>query len=112
MPDPRRPSGETERYQTLLAINNALVSNLTREALFHAIAEALRRVVPFDRTAIFLHDPARDVLVLYILESSLPSSYFRVGLELAAGESHIGEVFRCQRPLLRRDLVRDRQYPA
>src|SRR5262245_42680779 len=112
MPDRPRRSGETERYQTLLDINNALVSNLTREALFHAIARALRRVVPFDRTAIFLHDPARDVLKLYILESSLPSSYFTVGLEMAAGESHIGEVFQRQEPLLRRDLATEGQYPA
>jgi hypothetical protein len=33
----------------LLEINNALISNLTRESLFHAISEALRKAVPFDR---------------------------------------------------------------
>ena len=86
MPDRAQASGETERYRTLLEINNALVSNLTREALFHAIARALRRVVPFERTAIFLHDPDGDVLKLFILESSLPSPYFTVGLEMAPGE--------------------------
>jgi formate hydrogenlyase transcriptional activator len=100
-----------ERSRTLLDINNALISNLTQEALFRAIAQALRRVVPFDRTAIFLHDPDKDVLRLFVLESSLPSSYFTVGLEMAPGESHVGWVFRHQRPLLRRDLERERQYP-
>ena len=94
MPDQPQPSGETERYRTLLEINNALVSNLTRDALFHAIARALRRVVPFERTAIFLHDTDRDVLKLFILESSLRSSYFTVGLEMAPGESHVGQVFQ------------------
>src|SRR5262245_30334731 len=107
-----RASEDSERYRTLLEINNALVANLTRDALFHAIADALRRVVPFERTAIFLHDPARDVLKLYILESSLTSSYFSVGLEMAPGESHVGEVFRTQTPLLRRDLTVERRYPA
>src|SRR5467141_469348 len=29
--------------------NNAIISNLTRESLLHAISEALRAVVPFDR---------------------------------------------------------------
>jgi formate hydrogenlyase transcriptional activator len=110
---PPRPGIATaERHRTLLEINNALISNLDREALFRAIAKALRRVLPFDRTAIFLHDQARDILTLFILESSLPSSYFTVGLELAPGDSHVGMVFRSQQALLRRDLDRERQYPA
>src|SRR5215470_17991966 len=99
-----------ERYRTLLEINNALISNLTRDDLFHAIAGALRRVVPFDRTAIFLHDPERDLLKLFILESSLPSAYFTVGLEMPPGQSHVGRVFERREPLMRRDLEREREY--
>jgi len=89
-----------------------LISNLDREALFRSIATALRRVLPFERTAIFLHDPDPDTLKLFILESSLPSSYFTVGLELTPGESHVGMVFQSKQPLLRRDLNKERQYPA
>ena len=55
------------RYRTLLEINNAVISSLTREALFHAIAQALRGVVSFERAAIFLHDPVKDVLRLFVL---------------------------------------------
>ncbi len=107
------PAGEAEeRHRTLLEINNAIISNLTRDALFRAIAGALRRVLPFERTAIFLHDAGRDVLRLFVLESSLPSKYFDVGLELSPDESHMGWVFRQQRTLLRRDLANERQYPA
>src|SRR5712692_300243 len=79
-PQTAAAAGETERYRTLLEINNALIANLARDALFRAIAEAVRRVVPFDRTAIFLHDPERDVLRLFTLESTLPTSYFVLGL--------------------------------
>src|SRR5712692_8474092 len=104
--------GETDRYRTLLEINNALVSNLGRDALFSAIAQALRRVVPFERTAIFLHEPVRDVLKLFVLESTLPSTYFTVGLEMGPGESHVGQVFQSRRPLLCRDLGEERRYPA
>jgi formate hydrogenlyase transcriptional activator len=107
-----RAAEETARYRTLLEINNALIANLTRDDLFRAIARAIRRVVPFDRTAIFLHDADKDVLKLFILESSLPSSYFNVGFEMAPGESHVGFVFQRQQALLRRDLSRERQYPA
>jgi formate hydrogenlyase transcriptional activator len=104
--------GQAARYRTLLEINNALVENLTQEALFHAIAEALRRVLPFDRTAIFLHDPRRDVLRLFVLESSLTSKYFVVGLEMPVGDSHVGRVFQSQELLLCRDLATERHYPA
>jgi formate hydrogenlyase transcriptional activator len=108
---PEGSAAETARYRTLLEITNAVISSLRQDALFHAIAEALRRVVAFERIAIFLHDPARDVLRLFVLESSLPTAYFTVGLEMPAGESHVGRVFRTQELLLRRDLTSERQYP-
>src|SRR5438034_1618145 len=110
-PQTAAPAGETQRYRTLLEINNALIANLTRDALFRAIAEAVRRVVPFDRTAIFLHDPERDVLRLFTLESSLPTSYFALGLEMPANDSHVGRVFREQHLLLRGDLSTHREFP-
>jgi formate hydrogenlyase transcriptional activator len=103
---------DADRYRTLLEINNALISNLTREPLFGAIAAALRPVVPFERTAVFLHDPQRDVLRLFVLESSLPSSYFVVGLEIPATESHVGLVFQRRQPFVRHDLEREQHYPG
>jgi formate hydrogenlyase transcriptional activator len=109
---PPADGGFGARARTLLEINNAIVSSLTQETLFDAIARALRPVISFDRTAIFLHDPERDVLQLFVLQSSLESRYFDVGLELQPDESHVGWVFRNQRPLLRRDLATERQYPA
>ena len=110
-PQTAAPAGETERYRTLLEINNASIANLTQDALFRAIAEAVRRVVPFDRTAVFLHDPGRDVLRLFTLESSLPTSYFVLGLEMPANDSHVGRVFREQRLFLRGDLGTLREFP-
>lgn len=110
-PQTAAPAGETERCRTLLEINNALIANLTGDALFRAIAEAVRRVVPFDRTAVFLHDPGRDMLRLFTLESSLPTSYFVLGLEMPAHDSHVGRVFREQRLLLRGDLGTQREFP-
>src|SRR5437899_9747609 len=96
-PQTAAAAGETERYRTLLEINNALIANLTRDALFRAIAEAVRCVVPFDRTAIFLHDPGRDVLRLFTLESSLPTSYFALVLPMPANDSHVWRAFLKQR---------------
>ena len=106
------PIPDAERYRTLLEINNAVVGKLTRDTLFAAIGPALRRILPFERIAIFLHDSARDVLRLFVLESTVPSEYFKVGLEMPAGASHMGHVFKQGMPLLRRDLEVERQYPA
>ena len=55
-----------ERARSLLAINNAVVLNLTRDALFRAITDALRPVVHFDRSTIFLYDDARNLLRLVV----------------------------------------------
>jgi len=108
---PPTANAAPERYRTLLEINNAVISNLTREGLFRATASALRRVIPFDRTAIFLHDPDKDVLRLFILESSLPTSYFTVGMEMPQEESHVGWAFQQQRYRVCRDLSTERRYP-
>jgi len=110
-PQSSAQDADAQRARTLLEINNAVISSLTREALFHAIAGALRRIMPFDRTAIFLHDPDKDVLRLFILESSLPTSYFAVGMEMPQEESHVGWAFQQQRYLVCRDLGSERRYP-
>ena len=87
-----------------------MISNLTRETLFHAIAQSIRRVVPFDRMALFLHDAQREVLRLFVLDSSLPTGRYAVGLEWAAAESHAGWAFRNQQHLVRHDLEQERHY--
>ena len=99
-----------ERAQSLLAINNAVVLNLTRDALFQAITEALRPVVPFDRSTIFLYDDDRQVLRLVVAESAIPSDLFIPGMELPLEGSHAGWAFRHQRVFFRPDLAKERQY--
>jgi formate hydrogenlyase transcriptional activator len=64
--EPTADSGESQQYRLLLEINNAIISNLTRESLFRAITEALRKVVSFDRAV--LYDAENDVLRTFALE--------------------------------------------
>ena len=49
-----------ERYRTLLEINNAIITHLTRDALLHSISETLQRIIPFDRAAFTLYNAARE----------------------------------------------------
>ncbi|HEX5043804.1 MAG TPA: sigma 54-interacting transcriptional regulator [Candidatus Polarisedimenticolaceae bacterium] len=60
-----------ERQRVLLEVNNAVVTCLDRGSLFQAAVAALGRVIPFDRAALVLHDPARDVFT--VLGSADPS---------------------------------------
>jgi formate hydrogenlyase transcriptional activator len=101
-----------DRARTLLAINNAVVLNLTRDALFQAIVTALRPVIRFDRSTIFLYDEQRRILRLVSAESEVPSDHFVPGFELGLDNSHAGWTFLHQRPFFRPDLGKERQYPG
>jgi formate hydrogenlyase transcriptional activator len=101
-----------DRARTLLAINNAVVLNLTRDALFQAIVTALRPVIRFDRSTIFLYDDARRILKLVSAESAVPSDHFVPGFELGLDNSHAGWTFLHQRPFFRPDLATERTYPG
>lgn len=99
-----------ERYRTLLEINNAIITNLTQQDLLHAISEALHRVISFDRCAITLYQPVNDTFRFLAVEGDLLSDYFRTGLEYRRNETCIAWVFDHQRPLVRRDLEKEREY--
>jgi transcriptional regulator with GAF, ATPase, and Fis domain len=45
------------RYKLLLDINNAIVNQTTRESLFRALAQEIRRIVAYDRFSISIYDP-------------------------------------------------------
>jgi Nif-specific regulatory protein len=105
----RRRQAE-ERERALLAVNNAIISNLTQENLLHAIFNALRQVVPFDWSAIFLHNAEKNVLRMIALERSRPSTHFEVGYEISMEEGNAGWAFRNQKFSLRRDLEKERNY--
>ena len=88
-----------EWNRSLLQINNAIITNLTQQALLHSISEALLRVIFFDRCAITLYQPERDTFRFLAVEGELVSDYFRSGLEDSHNETCVGWVFDHQRPL-------------
>ena len=99
-----------EKNRSLLQINNAIITNLTQQALLHSISEALHRVISFDRCAITLYEVARDTFRFLAVEGDLLSDYFRAGLEDSRTETCASWVFDHQLPLLRRDLEKEREY--
>ena len=98
------------RERAILDVNNAIISNLTEDALLRAISEALGRVVPFDRAALTLYDPGTDSLRILALSGRLPPRSYPVGVALDRKDSHVGWVFEHRRTLLRRNLETERQF--
>jgi formate hydrogenlyase transcriptional activator len=100
-----------EQNRSLLQINNAIISNLTEQALLHSISEALHPVFSFDRSAITLYEPERDSFRFLAVEGELLSNYFQTGLEFSRNETCGSWVFEHLRPLVRCDLEKEQQYP-
>ena len=100
-----------EQNRSLLQINNAIITNLTQQALLHSISEALHPLISFDRCAITLYQPERDSFRFLAVEGELLSDYFRTGQEFSRNETCGSWVFDHQRPLVRRDLEKEQQYP-
>jgi len=99
------------RLRTLLEINNAIIINLTQEALLHAVSESLNRVVPFDRASLALYVPEKQTFRLLAMESKFEWDHLRVGVEYKRGEGILTWVFDNQQPVLRRDLEKEQEYP-
>ena len=94
-----------ERQRVLLDVNNAIVTCLDRDSLFAATAAALRRVIPYDRCALVLHDPVRDVFKVLGVTGALPSPpIIPLGTEWPRQRTRAGWVFEHRRPLVTADI--------
>jgi formate hydrogenlyase transcriptional activator len=99
-----------QHRQTLLDINNAVVTKLTRAELLSAVCEALGRVLSFDRLALSLHDPELDSLRIVAYAGPYQrEDYTPVGRVLDLKDSPAGWAFLNQKPVVRRDLETERQ---
>src|SRR5262249_40794181 len=94
-----------ERQRVLLDVNNAIVTCHSRDSLFSATTAALRRVVPFDRAALHLYDPVKNVFRVLGVTGPVPSPpIFPIGTEWPRGQSRGGWVLDHREPLLTVDL--------
>ena len=102
-----------QRIHTLLEINNAIITNLTPEALFSSAYEAIQRVVPFDRAAFLLYKPESKSLKLVSMQGPNDSDFFQVGREYDLEETQISAwVLEHQEVVMRGDLRHEQQSPG
>ena len=102
-----------QRQHSLLEVNNAIINNLTQEALFVSAYEAIRRVVSFDRAAFLLYRPETKTLKLLSMDSDSESEFFRLGKDYDLQETRISAwVLEQQRAVVRGDLEKEQQSPG
>src|SRR5882762_8694719 len=90
------------QHQALLEVAEAIAQHRDLGELFHELAARLHRVVEFDYLSLILHDAARKVMRLHILESEEPRK-IRPGAEFPIGETPSGLVWETQQPFVLND---------
>ena len=98
------------QYQALLEVSESISLHRDLNALFHDLAERLHRVAEFDFLTLLLHDEARSVMRLHILETKLPTDV-RTGAETPVDESMGGMVWKTQKPLLIPEIEKESRFP-
>ena len=63
------PKLPASQYQALLEVAESIATHRDLPALFHDLKERLPRLVNFDTLWLVLHEPARNVMRVHILET-------------------------------------------
>jgi formate hydrogenlyase transcriptional activator len=103
-------SRDRDRLRLLLEVSESIASHRDLGELFHDLAQRLPHIVPFDYINAVLHEPTREVMRLWLLVTSRPST-ISPGLELPIEESPGGLVWKTQRPVIVNDIVQERRFP-
>jgi formate hydrogenlyase transcriptional activator len=99
-----------DQLRLLLEVSEAIASHRDLEALFRDLAQRLPQIVPFDYINAVLHEPARDVMRLWLLVTATPTT-ISPGLELPVDDSPGGVVWKTQRPMTVNDVTQERRFP-
>jgi len=98
------------QLEALLEVSEAIAQQRDLPALFHDLAARLHFVIEFDFLSLVLHDPARNVMRLHILESRIPSEK-TTGSESPVENNPSGWVWQTQQPFVVSDVAEETRFP-
>jgi formate hydrogenlyase transcriptional activator len=98
------------QLEALLEVSEAISQQRDLPELFHDLSERLHTVVDFDFLTLTLHDPARNVMRLHILETRIPHNK-HIGAETPVDGHPSGEVWRTQETFVVSDTAEEQRYP-
>ncbi len=108
------PLSETlaEQYQALLEVSESIATSRDLSSLFRDLAQCLPAVAAFDFIGLILHDPARNMMKVHVLETVAAHRLaIRLdGLELPIEESSSGWVWAHQQPLIIPSLAEETRF--
>ena len=104
-------SSPEAQHQALLEVAEAIAQHRDLGELFHELAARLHGVVEFDYLNLTLHDAARNVMRLHILETERLTK-IRPGAEFPMGETPSGWVWETQQPFILDDTEEETRFPA
>ena len=98
------------QLEALLEVSEAIAQQRDLPALFHDLASRLHSVIDFDFLTLVLHDAAKNVMRLHVLETRILVEK-HTGAEVAIEESPSGWVWQNQRPYLISDMEEETRFP-
>ena len=101
---------DRDRLRLLLEVTESIASHRDPGELLRDLAQRLPSIVPFDYINVVLHEPARNVMRLWLLAASIPST-ITPGYEMPVEESPGGWVWTHQQPLTVNDLAQEPRFP-
>jgi len=104
------PESPASEYRALLEVSESIALHRDLNALFHDLAGRLHPIIEFDFLSLVLHDDARDVMRLHILETDLDTDV-HPGKETPVEKSLGGQVWRTQQPLVIDDVASETRFP-
>src|SRR5882724_1403162 len=98
------------QLEALLEVSEAIAQQRDLPALFHDLAERLHSVIEFDFLTLILHDPARNVMRLHVLETRIPSEK-PTGTEAPVENNPSGWVWQTQESFVVSDVEEETRFP-
>src|SRR6266700_947254 len=98
------------QLEALLEVSEAIAQQRDLPALFHDLAERLHSVVDFDFLTLILHDPARNVMRLHILETRIPGGK-PTGTESSVEGNPSGWGWQTQQTFVVSDTEEEERFP-
>ena len=101
------------RYRILLSINNAIITQTSREKLFEALATEIRKHFRYDRLSINLYDPGAKSLSYFAAADGIsPAGISSKGSRPLAKGSIAQMVINSRNPVIIEDLNRFEDLPS
>jgi formate hydrogenlyase transcriptional activator len=101
---------QLRQYRTLLELSKAIASHRNLSDLFHELAGHLHHLIAFHYLGVLLHDGARNVMRLHVVETS-ESSMHRLPTEVQIDGSAVGWVWQNQQPFVTGDVEQETRFP-